>query len=203
MTVSIKCFLLIDFIIVNFYYGQSSIVPHENLHKCIPDRADYHVLEEFPKLEIVNRFNERPLKDLLPPRDIIPEGNQMHNQYMRCVWKNERLMYRNDDVNYHKLEELITKAIVSVVGNTGPSIQLSSVYAKEIVDGCKSIGGDPGTKIIRMQNYIIASETCHCGPYVKWKPADHGMFLVPSEYMYLYVYLKILKLKPPYCKNRK
>ncbi|KAF5304766.1 hypothetical protein FQA39_LY09543 [Lamprigera yunnana] len=153
MKVSRRYVLIIDIIVVNFYYVHCGI-PHE-AHKCIPDRVDYHIIDEFPKIEVVNRFNIHPMKDLLPPRDFIQEGNQIFNQYIRCVWKNERLMFRNDDVNYNKLEELITKAIVSVVGNTGPSIQLSAVYAREIVDGCKSIGGDPGTKIIRMQNYII------------------------------------------------
>ncbi|KAF5304845.1 hypothetical protein FQR65_LT07862 [Abscondita terminalis] len=158
MKVSIIYILVIDFIIVNFLYVHCSIVPHESLHKCIPDRnrVDHHMLEDFPKLEVVNRFNDRPLKDLLPIREAISEENEIHNKYMRCVWKNEGLMYRNDDVNYNKLEELVAKAIVSVVGNTGPSMHLSLVHAKEIVDRCKGIGGDPGTKIIRMQNYIIA-----------------------------------------------
>ncbi|XP_031328167.1 uncharacterized protein LOC116159347 [Photinus pyralis] len=156
MKVTTKYVLLIDFLLVNIYVAQAKVIPNEIPHKCVSHGVDYKLLEELPKFEVVNKFVQYPLKEVLPPRDFLPEGNQVYNNYLRCVWKSDRLMFRNDDVNYNRLEEYVKKAITSVVGSTGPAINLSTLHSKEIVEGCKSIGGDPGTKVIRMQNYIIA-----------------------------------------------
>lgn len=138
---------------MQFHSSNAAIIPDVSNNKCIPDGAER--TSEYKKMTVVNNFDKKQLKELLVEKSIIPDDNPFFNQFIHCVWKNEGLFY-NNDIQYNKLESLIKNGIVSVVGTSGPAINLSILHAKRVIDECRSVTGvTPGNKIMRVQNCIL------------------------------------------------